>query len=414
MANRYTLNLLWGSNSPSRIIDPDLDTTHPIFEPNKYNKGWGGYQSVPTENKQPSAWRNFMLNNNDVRILALATSGMATWHPATNYKKGALSAGSDGRIYFAKSANSGVDPVGDVTVWTDSLANLSAAEVQVFFDEIAAAQALHYEDYSNTHQVRANQFYAGVGYFDYEITTLVNNAGQDTTTHIGRTDDPHDVSAVQLNCLDAITGGEFTGEVLLNLGIKLNTKWVDVYEGAIAVALAGFIEIGIDFEGFPIIGTEQLTNKRSEVLHTTNLDRIQDALEAKYTLPVPIVSVPLASSLNDIGLGYSQIVFDRPSTLAYTDKSGVAKTAAIDEDVYDKDGLIFTADTDLYLSPSEVVIAGGYTCAFVGDGVLQVLDGTTWSGSLKNLVGTYSRVRDFRIYTPLSDQQKSKLRRHYG
>ncbi len=412
MAERYNLKDIWAGNAPSsEVVDPDTDTTHPIYSPTRYADGWDYTTGVPTANKQPHEWRNFMLQRTMTRFYYLAQSGTAGWHPLTTYKPEAIACGSDGNNYKATKVVVGVDPVGDNTgAWVGDIqlnesASALLAKIQVIQDNLDNHEA----DRANPHTVQANQFAHGVGYFNYEVDILLQAEHSGWNSHQARKDNPHNVTFTQLSTLGAILGGEFLGQVDLTGGMQMNTFFLDWYQNAIALSTGGFIELGIHVDGYPIVGTEELTNKRSELFHEGNYDRLRSAEEVLHALPVTDIHLPLVSSLSSPSTGGYSFSFARPSTLGYTDKNGNSGTAPIDEDVYDEQGLYWTANTELELIATGNVM-GECTVVYNTNLGLVVTDLPSWDGVVHTLVGNVAtRLRDFRVYPRLSTQQKTML-----
>jgi hypothetical protein len=407
MANRFTLNDIWASGGA--VIDPDLDTLHPIFEVNKYSLGWDYTQGIPTNNKQPHEWRNFMLSHTLESYLAIAESGIAGWDDYTTYKVGGVATGSDDVRYRSTLLHSNVDPVGDGTgTWVkDIMFNLSSAELADRIAIIRANIVLHGSYVTgNPHSVQADQFAHGASYFNYEIDIIVGDMVTQLDDHETLTNNPHQVTHTQINTLSATLGGDFVGQVDLVAGLHMNAYYIGWFSNAFAISFENYLGVGISSGGYPIVGTEALTDKRSELFHEGNYDRLRQSQEAVFALPIPAIQLPLVDSVSSFLGGAVTISFARPSTLNYTDKSGTAQVAAIDEDAYDAAGLIWTVDTTLALVGYTYGLS---TLVWVEDGVLTTADVASWDGDITPWVTGATRVRDFRLYPRLTDLQKSML-----
>ena len=409
MTNRANLSPLWAADGV--VTDPDLDTTHPIYEANKYSLGWDYNVVVATENKHPSPWRNFMLQKSLARPLYIAEAGVGEWHPDTSYALGAVCRGSDGRFYVANSASTGTDPVGaSTTVWEqDALLNYTKVEYGAMLQAVRDDYSAHIVRIDNPHTVLAGQFYNGVGYDFDEVNALLDTVNEGVEDHIDLLNNPHSVTLAQINCLP-VTGGDFTGQVNLVAGWWSGDYSVAWSSNGLAIQVSHLTGPGVDVDGNAFIGDGV---SRTGLFHDGNYVDLQMDSRRETALPLPLFHLPLNDSLSSTSSDATTVSFSRPSSITFTSKSGVSTTLPADEDGYDAQGMVWTSDTYMICS---LTLTGPVSLVWVADGEIFVQDRTgdsptAWGGSVSDAVNasspTATRIRNFRAYPQLTPRTNS-------
>ena len=468
MTNRQALITPWAAGG--EVIDPNLDTTHPIFQAGKYDLGW-------LQEKFPHEWQNFYYNKHDLSELDVMKNSN-WWQSAINYKVGSVVYSGVGDLDTSKIAN-----VGDILI-------TSSTELLDYYDVVVAQlllcdgatfnQVTYPELYTllgsnvlpniptttgspSPYKIVANydapvvdenapkQMHVATqasigkiplvsptvwtpnpifGMTNTEVAGSISTATQQLSVHLS-TVNPHEdnASAVetyeeeevlsngywtelgthvsdseahletydQLGMLDAAIGGQFTGSVELKKGIL----------GANAVELSSTIfkmdaitnSISLVKDADPRVGI-------SSILHTGDAVRIRGAKSGRFIIPTPDIHIPLVSgvnvytSLNSKILG--DLTYERPTNVAYTNKSGVLSTAVQDEPPISKLGLKKTVDSILRLNvPITNTAPSGSVSAWI-DGTTVVLTEVNIEETTNILAlfeGEY--IRDIRIWNQI-------------
>lgn len=309
MSTRPLLGRVWASRG--ELTDPGTS---------KYNQGW--LAEVPTYEVL-----NFLQNRTDLTLLALAERGIMEWGSDVVYGLNSLVWDANGKIYQAIVAapSTGTAPSANPTHWAESGIQIKKQQ----FTDLENYFNSHKTNVSNPHAVTAHQ--AG-SYTKAEIDSKVATVDGDMDAHIADLDNPHQTTAAEIGAVPT-TGGTYTGVVNFNVPeTGINTGAGDhvvhsdaVYVGFRATDMAMGIHLPTRRAAFYDTQVGVIENLMNEDEYLV----IRETDEPDYAIPTPDCEV---NTLSDIHLkqGFGGSLFTRPSSLSYTNKSGIAVTAAND------------------------------------------------------------------------------------
>lgn len=400
MANRLPMLFLWAQDGERQ--DPDTDTDHPMFVPDRYTIGWELRDPVLGE-KEPLEWVNFFYYNLELNYRDHAAL-LNPWSPAVSYKKGAFVSTSTPETYWiAEQANKGIDPTTDNGAnWTVSeLLAYTYNEMQQFLTEMSDRVNAHITRKDNPHDVTAEQINAYVeSAFDALIVTLQGNVN----THKNNKSNPHVITHTQLGVLP-VAGGTFTGVVgmremhMPNTGkILLDTVGFQLVRGNDAYAIKDGVA---SFNG-------------TELVSYQNFTRIKRKNGTLFEVPPPDFALDLSIDLNtrtDTRTTGYVVQYVRNSVLNYTNKSGVASVAQVDEPAFDANGLLIPVVRGALYIESDIMNTVGTIFATL-DGVPSIFTGVDLS-TITDFISFFSgvtRIRDLKIWNyELTSKQISAL-----
>ncbi|MCX8966797.1 hypothetical protein EHW66_17950 [Erwinia psidii] len=218
---RPTQKLIWAQNaeSSSQPTDPDKDTTHYIYKPDRYESiGWQSGE------KPPEQWQNFLQHITDLKLKEGMTNGILCWYEDVSYKSGALCSFNN-LIYKSMSEGNSGNMPDESDQWelvftilqdtyTDSLSGL----VELVEKHVASTG----ED--NPHEDHITPI---GGYTIKEVDNMLSASGSNTmAAHILNYNNPHKLTCKQLNVLPASEGGTFRGVVTFAGGILIGDGYI--------------------------------------------------------------------------------------------------------------------------------------------------------------------------------------------
>ena len=385
---RKTLRV-WASSTTSEVTDPDIDVNHPGGQGGnqKYEKGW-------IVEKEPHQWANFIYNNVDASLKELLESGSLNWDNTVSYKKDSLVIYNE-ELYRATEPN--LNKIPNSLVSWEVVPYQTAASLEAFLRTYQQALDNHkgQTGAANPH----NDTAGGADTYTKDESNAKFNAIQSELHSHEAQPNPHNLTAADVNCLDAKQGGHFTGVVVYGEGVKFGTAGT-----------------GIDNDG--IFNTEdslsivnntpyQKTSKQ-EILTDKSYNRINMKYNFQFALPAVDVLIALTGSLSSLSEGNYTLSYGRSSVLNYTDRSGNAAVAQADEPAFGEMGLILTADTVFLFSG--LMSGTTATMSYVLNNITVVKTVDVTSDNLIDYVGTSGQVRNIQIwFTPLSAEQESML-----
>lgn len=378
MTTRPQIARVWAS-------DPLAQKTEP--EEAKYLLGWE--PEIPTYQVL-----NYLQNKLDLALLALAERGVMEWDGTDSivYNDKALAwDNADKQIYVANKAN----PQGQPSVSSDW--DLSAAQVSLAsIVGIEATIQAHIDRVDNPHQVTAAQVDT---YTQGVIDTKLGTNDGALTTHKNDTDNPHEVTAAQAGAVP-ITGGAFTGLVehqagktVLNKGVTPSEAGVESPAGGGMHLYYGDSKMGVDAGGnaYYFDGTTTY-----DFVAESEFAALKAVAEPDYAIPEPDFHMPLISDVNIYtGFGSSNFSGASNDDIYYWDKDGVMRAGKVDEPMFEKEGLLLvdavtnlvpdhTGQTGILFSRSTLTV-GEESPRAVNDGVL-------WQDSTINVGSTYAYI----------------------
>lgn len=385
---RKTLRV-WASSTTSEVTDPDIDVNHPGGQGGnqKYEKGW-------IVEKEPHQWANFIYNNIDVSLRELLETGSLNWDNTVNYKKDSFVIYNE-ELYRATEPNIGKVP-SELVSW-EIVPYQTAASLEAFLRT--------YQQTLDTHKGQtgaANPHNDTAGgadtYTKAESNAKFNAVQNELHSHEAQVN-PHNLTAADVDCLDAKQGGHFTGVVVYGEGVRFGTEGV-----------------GIDNDG--IFGPKdslsivnnvpyQKTSKQ-EILTDKSYNRLNMKYNFQFALPAVDVLIALTGSLSSLSEGNYTLSYGRSSVLNYTDRSGNAAVAPADEPAFGEMGMYLTTDTVFLFSGLMSGTAATMCYELNNMTIVKTVDVS--SDNLIDYIGTSGQVRNIQIwFTPLSTKQESML-----
>ncbi|UYD72133.1 tail fibers protein [Vibrio phage vB_VpaM_VPs20] len=407
--NRPDMAAVWAEipRAPEDIADPELDTLHPMF-PFVWDTGW----FVPNQDvvKQPHQWINYFYNYVDAFTQVWAYRSFY-WEAGITYRHRAICVDeADGNAYIAEQASTGVQPsTDDGTYW--SLNNKILADADTMIAEIQAKVAAidnHIADKANPHNTTYANFMVP-GLSQATINSLTNDQTNEINNHKNSQNDPHNVTPQQAD-LVPITGGTFQQQVQLDGG----TTYFGV-QGQIARDTAGFY-LGVQSGRVLRIAESGIADlsgtSRTELLHNGNKVKMKRRVNHLFIQNTADFHLPLHQSLHAPmgsmmpGNTEANIEYTSTSTIAYTDKSGNARTAAVNEPAFDGGGLILSSTVTQALFTTDLISDTGTVFAYI-DEVPWTIERSSSLGNLLDYLPTNAtRVRDLTFWNySLTSQQ---------
>ena len=385
MTTRLQYPTYWASGGTA--TDPDLDTTAPSYEANRYKQnGWHA-------EKPPEFWQNFLSQITDEKIIARMVDGFQLFDSSVTYSEGAVYRKGD-KFYKIES---GVE---------QEILEVKLAVYQSLIDGMGKLLSDHLAA-DNPHQITVDKLVGG-GYIKTDVDKFFGNPNDPQTIIFHRDQTGagvHGETAISTGALPAATGGTFTGDVIfLEDAIVQVTPSKSVHMNkatALFEIVNGTYAIGVDANGSGyLVGTSGETLIISEL----NLDTLTIKYNNSFALPPPFVRANMRSDLSD-GSSVGVWTLDTPSDPVFDDGLQVDNNAAI---------LTFESMSGIPVTVHLLVTQA--------DGTKQSLvkDFTGWSygantGNLQTIVdvsfgGTNPKYfREYTVYPTLTDRQKTML-----
>ena len=326
--DRPDLSRIWASSGAAGVTSIDAE---------KYLLGW--VAEIPTYQHM-----NFLHNRMDKIQLALAERGFHAWGTDIKYTLGSLVWNDkDSYVYVSKVENPTQAPSATSTHWVRSMCQLTVQE----FLNIEKLIQTHEADKTNPHGVSAGQIGA---YTKPETDTKISQLNTSLTSHANNKSNPHGVTAEQAGAIHTSRGGTYSGKVTFNHSETGFGSHNITNDGNGFNLKVGTKRLGLNTSGLPIYfdGTNN-----NNILFDTNFDDWRANTESEYSVPAPDVHIPFISDLNMIE-GFGCVEYSRPTPATYIDKSGVLRTAAVDEPRFEKEGLLIEGQS------TNIVPTSGY------------------------------------------------------
>lgn len=303
------------------------------YDEEKYLKGF--VAEVPTYEGL-----NYLQQRIDLTLNSLAERGVLEWGSDVNYQVGALAWDTNGVIYVCTSNNPSVflNPSVNPSEWDVSVVQLSVKDFEALTSQVNS----HISNVNNPHNVTAEQLNV---YRRNVVDSLFAGLNNNINTHKLDRKNPHNVTATQVGAVP-ITGGTYTGSVTFDSDeVVLNTA-----AGNQAItSKPDLVGLRKDNVRVGITPDKRLVRKDGDVVTDVYMSEEEyvvkrEEIEFEYSSPSPDLQIDLVSDISIIcGVGISE--FKRPSTRSYISKSGVVKTAGIDEPCWTPSGLNFLKNT---------------------------------------------------------------------
>ena len=312
MTNRTTLGRIWAE--AGQRVDPDADGSE------KYRLGW--LAEIPSYEVL-----NYLQWRIDIALTALAERGIPEWGNDIGYVLGALVwDNTNNTVYRAKvnAPSRGLAPSANLSQWEPSAIQISSLQWTTANNKIDT----HIARTDNPHGVTAEQVNT---YIKSVIDSKIAAVNTTISNHIANTNDPHNVTAAQAGAVP-ITGGAYTGAVTFSTEeTKINPAAGDqaVFGNATMVGIrAGTARFGIRKSDNRLVRTQGAVT--DIMMNETEYVAKRRTIEKNYTPPVCDMVLDLLTDIN-IRVGYGFSTFTRPSTQSYINKAGATTSAAIDE-----------------------------------------------------------------------------------
>ena len=345
------LGRIWASAPLSPNIDPGAT---------KYNLGW--VAEIPV-----FQMLNYINNRYDTNIVSLAQRGVFEWGSDIAYLNSSLVWDeADGFIYVSKTANpsTATRPGLNTAQWDKSAVQISRKQ----YDDAVLAWNNHMANTSNPHALTTEILDT---YTKAVIDSKVSTNNSNINTHIANHLNPHAVTAVQAGAVP-VTGGDYTGLVrhlFASTGIGASALACSLLADATGAFLAKGTnaKLGIDNLFKPVFINDAAV--KSQLLLDSNYISAREAAEASYVVPTPDCQVDFRNGISML-YGAGAVAFTGPAgSRGYTDKSGIAQTAALNTPRYTAAGLYVnnSADTEALNLPTALNLLNATTFTYCVD-----------------------------------------------
>lgn len=260
--------------------DPDTDTTHPSYVPNKYSLGW-------ISQKPPEEWQNFLSQISDEKIINMIIEGIPYVDASVTYGEGAIFKNA-GKIYVIDGGTAKeVMDIGGA-----SYASLVAGLNSKITTHLAA---------DNPHQDTVNTL-VDKSYNKTAVDNVFSSATDPRTIVYHKLQmgaSAHGETPAQLGTLP-VAGGTFTGPVVMEKDVILNlspSKIIHLNRSTAVLELAsGTVSIGIDGAGNCfVINTAGTWPIMTEAMYSDSQERWNN----RFALPLPVLDMNMSDSMND-------------------------------------------------------------------------------------------------------------------
>lgn len=388
MALRPLYQSLWAETAlPEDIGDADTyvpsNPSYPEATANQYNEGW--YVSPGMVVKQPHQWWNSWYQSVDWQLMNSYQENYG-WQPEFEYKEGSL-AYKDSVRYIALRSNTGQSPEASPADWVPAKF-YTYAEAQADYNARVTAVDGHILNKNNPHQVTYAQL---DGMSQGQIDTAVAQVSNEAEEHIADENNPHELTPEQVRCLHKDTGGTFEGQVGI-LRVLLPGGEIRRLASGFEMMLDNGSRFGVDTaksreqkDGLPMLKDSSYAEFRARNAH-------------KFHVPIPDLHLPLSSWLNAYSAPVDSVIeYTSIEEVMYTDKTGAAQTAAVDEPAFSSGGLVLNSLAGQSLSAEGLAVDVAGTVFGIVDGVPWVFQGTLNKNNLLEYF-TGTSLRDLRVW----------------
>ena len=385
MTKRLQYPTYWASGGTA--TDPDLDTTAPSYEANRYKQnGWHA-------EKPPEFWQNFLSQITDEKIIARMVDGFQLFDSSVTYSEGAVYRKGD-KFYKIESGTE------------QEILEVKLAVYQSLIDGMDKLLSDHLSA-DNPHQITVDKLVDG-GYIKTDVDKFFGDPNDPQTIVFHKAQKGagvHGETATSTGTLPAATGGTFTGDVIfLDDAIVQVTPSKSVHMNkatALFEIVNGTYSIGVDANGNGyIVGTSGTALIISEL----NLDTLTMKYNNSYALPPPFIRANMRSDLSD-GSGIGVWTLDTPADPVFADGLQVDNNAAI---------LTFEGIAGIPVTVHLLItLADGTKQSIVKD--FADWNSGAWTGNLQTMVGVSfggtdpKYFREYTVYPTLTARQKTML-----
>lgn len=279
MTKRLLFPNIWAEGGTA--TDPDLDTTNPNFEADKYAKyGW-------KSQKPPEEWQNFLSQISDAKIVAMMFDGIPEKDASVTYP--------DGAVYKVSGTVNVV--VGGVA---KPIVEIKSAEFLAIVADLQKKITNHLAA-DNPHNDTVNTL-VDKSYVKTDVDNFFGSATDPRTIvyHKARRGAAiHGETPAQVGTLPN-SGGTFTGPVVIEKNATVNispSKLLHLNGSTGLFELAsGTVSLGIDGAGNCWIVT---TAGMFQVMTEANYNDFEISWNSKFALPVPFLKMDLSYSISD-------------------------------------------------------------------------------------------------------------------
>lgn len=279
MTSRLKYPIIWADGGTA--TDPDLDTTHPSYEADRYEtKGWHS-------EKPPEYWQNFLSQITDQKVVSFILDGIPEKDSSVTYAEGAVYQDA-GKYYTIKSGVAKECLSVEYAAYVQLLATMK----KLLDDHLAA---------DNPHQDTVDTLVDG-SYIKSDVDLMFGDPTDPRTIiyHIDLTERAHNETPQQLGTLP-VEGGTFTGEVgFLSSAIVAGTptKLLRLNPSTAMPELScGGVSIAVDSTGaaWIINGSDN-----SKILTEALYGKFNISSGYSFALPLPFVQLNLSTTINDL------------------------------------------------------------------------------------------------------------------
>lgn len=308
MTNRVgSLENIWAQDGDA--TDPDLDTTHPIYQEHKYAKGW-------IVEKEPHQWINFITQATDLKLQFVAAEQFSEWDSEVNYAPNSVARkGDDVYINISGDVSLNKDPATETTIWSKIL-SASSSEVTAFQQGLETKITNHL----NADNPHNDNIHTIGGYESGEINDFLGKATDPRTIvyHEAQSGGSvHGETPAQVGTLPK-AGGHFTGDVRYLGGLTLGTALI-MQDGPDVKISNGGGSIILEADGDSVYG-EDASGVRSEITSVANFQRQQRAVNNMFAHPQPIIDIDMRfGTFSCLGIG-KLVVDSGTNTPTFSDK----------------------------------------------------------------------------------------------
>lgn len=319
MTNRLQYPTYWASGGAA--TDPDLDTTAPSYEPDKYEKhGWHA-------EKPPEKWQNFLSQITDQKIIAKMVDGLPYYDASVTYQEGAIYR-KDDKFYKVEGG------VGKEVI------EVNATLYNNLVNSLNTLWTTH-RDADNPHQDTVDTLVGG-GYTKTAVDDFFGSLTDPQTIVFHKAQmgaGVHGETAAATGALPAATGGEFTGDVIFveNAIASVTPSKYTHYNKATGLLelVNGTVALGID-----AVGNAYITKTTGSSLVLTDYNMINFIVQKyqnAFTLPPPMIAFyyenSLSSALN-AGSAWTTITTKAPTFIDGALKVDDNETSVFFNDIY--------------------------------------------------------------------------------
>lgn len=301
MTKRLLYTNYWAEGGTA--TDPDTDTTHPSYVPNKYSLGW-------ISQKPPEEWQNFLSQITDEKVINMIIEGIPYADASVTYGEGAIFKNA-GKIYVMDGGTAKEVMDIDGASYSSLVANLNST--------LSAHLAA-----DNPHQDTVNTL-VDKTYIKTDVNSFFGSPTDPRTIVFHKLQmgaSVHGETPAQLGTLP-VAGGTFTGPVVMERDAIVNlspSKLLHLNGSTALFELAsGTVSLGIDGNG----NCWLVNTAGSWLLMTESLyNSFQIRWGNRFALPLPYLEMNLQDGLSD-GDSVGGWIIQVAATPMFHDKGGV-------------------------------------------------------------------------------------------